>query len=507
MTRNQDKAQTNHPSDQHAETIMNQRIQRAGADSEAYHRQRRETIMDQRLRAARHTEEADEELLEDLMTDSAWLPTDAEVEFPSEPAHGRANQRSADNEPAEPVRRTHPRPPYDDGDYADDAPAKPVRRPHLLPEDDDREYVDDEPVEPVRQKRPRPHYAADDAFAAEDAPVRSPRSRQRSPHDDAAFAAETGQPARPRRRPGTIMDQRLRSAGYIEPDEEDDEAYYTPPRRPRRTVPSSVQGGSTRHHMPIPDPSYDYAYRIPAGAPRPMPRSNPSSGQFGCLQAFMAVMLVILIGLIVLLFSAGGVAQHIAGWIPNVGEQEMDIRATGPAILSQIQQLNRLETTSYTMEQVFEASVDSKFFPNPLTSDRILLVASADTVAGIDLSKLTQSDVIIAPDGSTVTIYLPPVEILSTYLNNDRTRVFDRDQGWLAGTNPEMETWVRQIAEERLLNAACENGILERAAQDSQQAVEQFLRLAGYEQIVVIAAPVPSCTTVDTELIPPEPGQ
>ena len=39
-----------------------------------------------------------------------------------------------------------------------------------------------------------------------------------------------------------------------------------------------------------------------------------------------------------------------------------------------------------------------------LLSDRLLLIASGDVIAGVDLAKLKDSDVTISPDGKTMTL-------------------------------------------------------------------------------------------------------
>jgi cell division protein FtsW (lipid II flippase) len=43
----------------------------------------------------------------------------------------------------------------------------------------------------------------------------------------------------------------------------------------------------------------------------------------------------------------------------------------------------------------------------------------------------------------------------------------------------------------QILAAACENGIMQRAADEAKRSMEQFLRLLEFEQITVIATPGP----------------
>lgn len=192
--------------------------------------------------------------------------------------------------------------------------------------------------------------------------------------------------------------------------------------------------------------------------------------------------------------------QIMAALTPNVPQQVLEVIATPtPTIrdrggaIQQMKSLNRLETQRFAIERVVEASTERGNALDMLLGERLLLIASGDVVAGVDLSKLQPSDVTISPDGAGVTLVLPPSEIFSARLNNDRTRVYDRDirpvTQIFGGQNPELETAARQEAERQILAAACENGIMQRAADDAKRSMEQFLRLLEFDSITIVATP------------------
>jgi hypothetical protein len=194
--------------------------------------------------------------------------------------------------------------------------------------------------------------------------------------------------------------------------------------------------------------------------------------------------------------------QIVATFMPNVPQQVLQVIATPtPTIrdrggaIQQMKNLNRLETQRFSIERVVEASTARGDPLDALLGERLLLIASGDVVAGVDLSKLTERDVIISPDGASVTLTLPASEIFSARLNNERTRVYDRQTRLLTqltgGQDPNLETQARQEAERQILAAACENGIMQRAADEAKRSMEQFLRLLEFEQITVIATPGP----------------
>jgi hypothetical protein len=114
--------------------------------------------------------------------------------------------------------------------------------------------------------------------------------------------------------------------------------------------------------------------------------------------------------------------------------------------------------------------------------------------------------VTISPDNSTLTVNLPPVEIFSVTLDNEQTRVYDRDTGLFAPQDQNLETQARQEAVDRILATACEDGVLQRANEDSRRAMEQFLSLLEFETVQVNVAPVPPCVApVETPAPAPAP--
>ncbi len=200
--------------------------------------------------------------------------------------------------------------------------------------------------------------------------------------------------------------------------------------------------------------------------------------------------------------------QIVAAFVPNMPQQVVQLVATPtPTIrdwggaIQQMKSLNRLETQRFAIERVVEASTVRGDPLDMFLGERLLLIASGDVVAGVDLSKLTDSDVIISPDGKSVTLTLPASEIFSARLNNERTRVYDRQTRLITqltgGQDPNLETQARQEAERQILAASCENGIMQRAADEAKRSMEQFLRLLEFENVTVIATPGPCAVSPD----------
>lgn len=178
-----------------------------------------------------------------------------------------------------------------------------------------------------------------------------------------------------------------------------------------------------------------------------------------------------------------------------------------PAIIRQIQALNRLETSSTSIEKVIEAGQSGGALYNLLVGDQMLLIAHGQVIAGFDLTKLRDEDVILSPDGATATLTLPPAEILVSRLDNTKTRVYSRQQGVLSKGNIDLESEARRVAEQEILRAACEDGILTRAATEGENDIAGLLGKLGFKQITVNAT-AGQCLMPDGTPLPPlEPTQ
>ncbi|WP_322489836.1 DUF4230 domain-containing protein [Chloroflexus sp.] len=168
------------------------------------------------------------------------------------------------------------------------------------------------------------------------------------------------------------------------------------------------------------------------------------------------------------------------------------------AVVQRIQQLSRLETSKYTIERVIDIRQGSNIpiIGDWLAGDALLLIAHGTVVVGVDLSQLTPDAVTVSPDGKQITVWLPPVQVLSATLDNSKTRVYSRDRGLFAPENPNLETMARKAAEQQILQAACEDGIMEQGTRNAELALRQFLGLMDGVVVEVNTSPPAECKVI-----------
>ncbi len=172
--------------------------------------------------------------------------------------------------------------------------------------------------------------------------------------------------------------------------------------------------------------------------------------------------------------------------VPIVGpflfEERPEQTTTGPVVVEGIQDLDQLATVRWTESVPVTRESGGTQLERLLVGERILLVAVGRVEAGVDLSELGGDDVRV--DGETVTIRLPEPEILSTSLDEERTRVYDRDYSPLnLRPDDDLVEDARATAVDRVERAARENDILEAAKRNAEDSIRAFVTTLGFEEV------------------------
>src|SRR5919201_4658529 len=117
--------------------------------------------------------------------------------------------------------------------------------------------------------------------------------------------------------------------------------------------------------------------------------SKPSSRMrvfLGFLAGFLLTGVVA--GVLIWMYSGLG----LLGFLRSTLTGEARINVSQPAVVRQIQQLERLETVAYTMEKLVWGERDNPYLPKFLISDRLVLVVHGEVVAGVDLRKVSSAE-------------------------------------------------------------------------------------------------------------------
>jgi hypothetical protein len=207
----------------------------------------------------------------------------------------------------------------------------------------------------------------------------------------------------------------------------------------------------------------------------PSKRSSRMRVFLGFLAGFLLTGVVA--GVLIWMYSGLG----LLGFLRSTLTGEARINVSQPAVVRQIQQLERLETVAYTMEKLVWGERDNPYLPKFLISDRLVLVVHGEVVAGVDLRRVTPADVSV--QGHTISLKLPDAELFSTRVDNERTQVYSRVTGLFSQPDPNFETEIRREAERQLRQAALKDGILETANQNARTTMVSLLKGFGFQQV------------------------
>jgi hypothetical protein len=154
-------------------------------------------------------------------------------------------------------------------------------------------------------------------------------------------------------------------------------------------------------------------------------------------------------------------------------------------VITRIRALGRLETSQYVLQTVIDIErAPTNVWEQVFGTDKLLLVASGEVVAGFDLTRVSADDIVVA--GDAVTLTLPSPEILYSRVDNDQTYVYERTTGLLRKPDQRIESEARQLAEQAMRTRALEGDIMVRAEVNGQLYMEALLRSLGFTDITVL---------------------
>jgi len=187
---------------------------------------------------------------------------------------------------------------------------------------------------------------------------------------------------------------------------------------------------------------------------------------------------LILALLLVIVSVAAGAGLVYLIWNPTEPDE--------PAVVQGIQRLNELATVKYTTQVLVTEEENNQIFRQPLpeflTGEKVLLVAVGEVEAGVDLDELEPEDVRVT--GDTVYLDLPAARILDSSLDEDKTRLYDRDRGVfkIRGDDDLIEE-ARRDAVDKMVEAARENGILDKAQNNAETSISTLVTSLGYDEV------------------------
>jgi hypothetical protein len=195
--------------------------------------------------------------------------------------------------------------------------------------------------------------------------------------------------------------------------------------------------------------------------------------------------LVLALIIVVLSVALGVGSFDFMERVPVIGpflEDRSSRTTTGPVVVEGIRELDQLATVRWTESVPVTREGGGTDLERILTGERVLLVATGEVEAGVNLADIGDNGVWVT--GDSVKIRLPEPEILSVSLDEEKTRVYDRDFGPL-NIRPDdgLVEEARGVALDRIERAARDEDILDQAEQNAENSIRTFVTTLGFEEV------------------------
>jgi Protein of unknown function (DUF4230) len=175
--------------------------------------------------------------------------------------------------------------------------------------------------------------------------------------------------------------------------------------------------------------------------------------------------------------------------------KEETVDRSGPVLIKSLENLSEYRAASANMQVVVDVEQDTDLVPSFIKGERTLFVAAGSVDAAVDFAGLGRSPgaVHVSDDRKAVTITLPPARLTEPQLDQERSRIYDRDRGALDrigeafsddGGADQQELYV--LAEDKLTEAAAgDPSLLQTAERNTRSMLEGMMRGLGFEQVTV----------------------
>jgi hypothetical protein len=175
--------------------------------------------------------------------------------------------------------------------------------------------------------------------------------------------------------------------------------------------------------------------------------------------------------------------------------KEETVDRSGPVLLKSLQDLDEYRAASANLQVVVDVEQDTGLVPSWIKGERTLFVAAGSVDAAVDFRALGKSAgaLRVNDDRSAVAVTLPPAHLTDARLDQERSRIYDRDRGVLDrvgdalsddGGADQQQLYV--LAERKLAEAAAADPeILARAEENTRSMLEGMMRGLGFERVTV----------------------
>lgn len=187
----------------------------------------------------------------------------------------------------------------------------------------------------------------------------------------------------------------------------------------------------------------------------------------------------------------------IFGFLKNpLATEKVD--RTGPALLTAVRNLARIEGSSGTFQVVVDVEQDAKYLPSALKGQRIIYLAQGSASGTVELGALNEKSMTVDETLKTVEFRVPHAQISNVRIDPKTSRVLSYERGLLdrlgdaVGKIDPLPQELNQLAETQLTEAATASELKQRAEASTEQVLRSIATGLGYTSVTVTFTDAPT---------------
>jgi nucleoside-triphosphatase THEP1 len=187
----------------------------------------------------------------------------------------------------------------------------------------------------------------------------------------------------------------------------------------------------------------------------------------------MKRMIVFLFLLIVVVGGSGVAGVFLYRGIADAG------KSSHMLTVDKVDKMGKLELVKVTIKDVVEQTVERPFY---LPNAKALLIIAGEVIAGIDLEKVEEGDIVDSEN--QVTITLPKPEILVSKINHKKSKVYNVE--WGGFETAELVDEAYKNAELAIIEEAGKTGYEETCRNNAKALLTPLFRELSGKEVVIL---------------------
>lgn len=154
-----------------------------------------------------------------------------------------------------------------------------------------------------------------------------------------------------------------------------------------------------------------------------------------------------------------------------------EIKTTHNIVIKEIASLGKMELVKYSFRDVVEQEIIRDFLPDP----KAILIVQGEAVGCIDLSKISEKDLITKSD--TLILNLPNPEVCYHKIDHSKSKIYKTDYAFMNESLLLDEAYRK--AEEQILQSALSSDILEQTKKNTDLILKPLVENISKKKVII----------------------